>query len=399
MYTQELIKGKKWLAMADGPKHPVTGKRRQISRRGKTKKEAEKRVLEAIAKLKEYGIDETIVRKMTFGKLAAEWLRDYALTSGNKNNTIRIRQKEINILNKFMAQKIITEITTREYQKILNDLTEQGYARNTISGVHTTAGMIFRYAVKVKLLKESPVSGTSVPKKRLTIEDIENNKIDEKYLEKEELEEFLLTVKEFGLDMDLERFYLLAFSGMRSGELCALKWSDLNFETNEIRITKTIYSETNNMKDYELTPPKTPGSIRTIQIEDQIMEMLKDFQTKQKKIRLRSRIPAEDYHNENFVFSRENGYPFLQYNIIARMKRLLEKTSIKKRATPHIFRHTHISMLTEAGVDLPTIMKKVGHDDMKTTMKIYTHVTEKMKKDASQKVQETFGNILNIGIS
>ncbi|WP_431814318.1 tyrosine-type recombinase/integrase [Bacillus paralicheniformis] len=336
---------------------------------------------------------------MTFEKLAAEWLQDYALTSGNKNNTIRIRQKEINILNKFMAKKIITEITTREYQKILNDLIEQGYARNTIYGVHTTAGMIFRYAVRVKLLKESPVSGTSVPKKRLTIEDIENNKIEEKYLEKEELEEFLLTVKEFGLDMDLERFYLLAFSGMRSGELCALKWSDLNFETNEIRITKTIYSETNNMKDYELTPPKTPGSIRTIQIEDQIMEMLKDFQTEQKKIRLRSRIPAEDYHNENFVFSRENGYPFLQYNIIARMKRLLEKTSIKKRATPHIFRHTHISMLTEAGVDLPTIMKKVGHDDMKTTMKIYTHVTEKMKKDASQKVQETFGNILNIGIS
>ncbi len=81
------------------------------------------------------------------------------------------------------------------------------------------------------------------------------------------------------------------------------------------------------------------------------------------------------------------------------MERLLEKTSIKKYATPHIFRHTHISMYAEAGIDIKTIMKRVGHDDMKTTLKIYTHVTDKMKEDASQKVHQTFGNILKIGNS
>ncbi|MET1031461.1 tyrosine-type recombinase/integrase [Domibacillus tundrae] len=53
---------------------------------------------------------------------------------------------------------------------------------------------------------------------------------------------------------------------------------------------------------------------------------------------------------------------------------------IKKAATPHIFRHTHISMRAEAEIDIATIMRRVGHDDMKTTMKIYTHVTDKMKK-------------------
>ncbi len=59
------------------------------------------------------------------------------------------------------------------------------------------------------------------------------------------------------------------------------------------------------------------------------------------------------------------------------MNRILKRTSITKKATPHIFRHTHISMLIEAGVDLPTIMARVGHDDAKTTLKIYTHVTKK----------------------
>lgn len=399
MHFKELVKGKKWLAVGDGPPDPVTGKRKQIPRRGKTKKEAEQRVLKAIAALEEDGIDESVVKKMIFEKLAADWIRDYTLTTGNKKGTIRIRTKEIKILNRYIAKTNIAKITTRKYQKILNDLTEQEYARNTISGVHTTAGLIFKYAIQQKLLKHSPTEGAVVPKKRLTVEDIENNPIEEKYFEKEELEEFLLTVKEFGLDMDLERFYLLAFSGMRSGELCALKWSDINFETNEIRITKTIYSENNNMKEYELVPPKTAGSVRTIEVEDQIMDMLKEYQMRQKKRRLQSRIKPEEYHDGNFVFARENGYPFLPKNIIVRMERLLEKTSIRKHATPHIFRHTHISMLTEARVDITTIMKRVGHDDMKTTMRIYTHVTEKMKEDASQKVQKTFGNILNIGIS
>ncbi|WP_342068368.1 tyrosine-type recombinase/integrase [Virgibacillus chiguensis] len=79
--------------------------------------------------------------------------------------------------------------------------------------------------------------------------------------------------------------------------------------------------------------------------------------------------------------------------------RLLEYTNITKKATPHIFRHTHISMMTEAGIDLATIMEKVGHEDMKTTMKIYTHVTNKMKKDASAKVRTLYKDALSNLIS
>lgn len=87
-------------------------------------------------------------------------------------------------------------------------------------------------------------------------------------------------------------------------------------------------------------------------------------------------VHPDEYHDGNFVFCRANGYPYVQKNINERMDRLLTYTSIKKSATPHIFRHTHISMLTEAGVDLSTIMERVGHDDAQTTLKIYTHVTK-----------------------
>lgn len=385
---------KRWVCVADGPPDPATGKRNQISRRGKSKKEAIKRVNDAIYSLQNDGIDQRVGQTMTFDTLAEEWLETYALT-GVKRGTIRIREKEIKILNKHIAKMPILDISHSRYQKILNKISQE-YARNTVSGVHVCASMIFKYAVKDKLIKDNPAAGAIVPKKRRTVEEIESETIEEGYLTSEELESFLNAVTNHGLDLDIERFYLLAFTGMRSGELCALKWSDIDFRNNTIRITKTLYNENNNMREYELTPPKTDGSIRTIEVEKNIMDLLKSHRKRQMKVAAKYREEElNEYHDGNFVFCRVNGYPFIQKTIINRMARLLEKTNIKKDATPHIFRHTHISMLTEAEVDLNTIMERVGHDDMQTTLKIYTHVTNKMKKDASKKMTSTFGNILH----
>lgn len=384
---------KRWVCVADGPADPATGKRNQISRRGKTKKEAMQRVNDVIDSLKKDGIDQRLSKNMTFDVLAAEWLFNYSLT-GVKRATVRIREKEIKILNKHMGKTPISNITHSSYQKLINQLSND-YARTSVKGVHTCAGMIFEYAIRDKLIKDNPVKGTIIPKKRKTVEEIESETIEQGYLEKHEVNDFLNAVTQHGLDLDIERFYLLAFTGMRSGELCALKWSDIDFRTNTIRITKTLYNENNNMRQYELTPPKTDGSVRTIEVESKIMDLLKSHRKRQMKITAKYREEElNEYHDGNFVFCRINGYPFIQKTIITRMARLLTFTNIKKNATPHIFRHTHISMLTEAGVDLNTIMERVGHDDMQTTLKIYTHVTNKMKKDASEKMSNTFGNIL-----
>ncbi|NHN31221.1 tyrosine-type recombinase/integrase [Paenibacillus agricola] len=180
---------------------------------------------------------------------------------------------------------------------------------------------------------------------------------------------------------------------MRSGELCSLKWPDMNFDTNEVRIIKTIYSK-GRMGTYELTPPKTTGSIRTIDIDSSVMELFVKYKSKQEKLLVAAKKAGIEVNDKGFVFCRSNGYPYYQASVIRRMRILMKKTEIKKHATPHIFRHTHISMLAEAGVDITTIMKPVGHDEMKTTMKIYTHVTDNMKKNASDKIKNMFGDIL-----
>lgn len=82
----------RWICIADGPRNPATGKRRQIKRRGKTKKEARQRVENAIRALQEDGIDESMSKTITFEEVAKHWLQVYA-ASGVKRGSIRIREK------------------------------------------------------------------------------------------------------------------------------------------------------------------------------------------------------------------------------------------------------------------------------------------------------------------
>lgn len=387
--------GYKWVCVKDGPPDPVTGKRKQIARRGDTKKEAEGRVDKALKKLVKTTHDEKMIKNLKFEEVAKDWLEVYART-GVKKASVRVRSKEIKLLNKYIAKMGIADITTRKYQSILNDLFNKEYAKTTISGVHGAAGMIFKYAIMEKYREDNPCVGAVIPEKTKTIEDIERDSIENEYLNREELAEFLDAVIKHGIKEDKEIFYTLAFTGMRSGELCALMEDVLNFKENKIKIIRNMYNPDNNMRKYELTTPKTDASIREFVLEEEIMILLKNLSRKNMKLKMLAREVEDDICKDNFVFCRPNGYPYIQKTILNRMSRILAKTSITKPATPHIFRHTHVSMLAEAGVDLPTIMQKVGHEDMDTTLKIYLHVTEKMKQAATQKVQHTYSDLLNL---
>ncbi|WP_144559591.1 tyrosine-type recombinase/integrase [Shouchella miscanthi] len=382
----------RWVAMADGPADPVTGKRKQIARRGKTKKEAKLKVEKEIAKREDSGFSSRQLKSKTFDRMAEEWIATYAL-SGKKRGSVRIREKDINVLNRSFAKVPIDRITHSVYQKFINMLPER-YSLNSIKSINGTAGMIFKYALREQLIKHNPNDGVSIPKQIKTVEDIKKDPVEEKYLDHDELNLFFEALTNNALELDMERFYTLAFSGMRPGELCALQKEDLDFQNNTISIYKTLYNENNNMKSYELNTPKTIGSIRTIEMEESVMKMLKSLVRSNDERKMRLRTKHDDFHDKDFVFCRPNGYPYVTKNVADRMERLINMTNITKHATPHIFRHTHISMLTEAKVDLPTIMERVGHEDVATTMKVYTHVTKKMKKDAPAQVSNLHENII-----
>src|SRR5699024_6823060 len=144
------------------------------------------------------------------------------------------------------------------------------------------------------------------------------------------------------------------------------------------RISKKLYSENNNMKEYVLDTTKTNKS-RIKDIDEYIMKIQKQLVRSNELNKIKYRTKIKYIHEEDFVFKLKIGYPFLTKNLSDRMKRLLKFSEVEKELTPHSFRHTHISMMTEAGAELSTIMERVGHIDPNTTLKVYTHVTEKMK--------------------
>ncbi|GAA0390072.1 tyrosine-type recombinase/integrase [Paenibacillus motobuensis] len=400
-YTKVPAKNKqgyKYVCVIDGPSDPITGKRKQISRRGNTQKEALKRAEAALDELINQEESEEIIAPPTFEEVANDWHATFSKRK-IKPATKKKRLDDINLLLRFFTNVMINQITHKMYQDMLNKLDDDDYALNTMKGLHVTANMIFEYAIKHKFREDNPCKDAVIPERIPTVAEIESNPIEEKYLERSELTEFLGTVLKHGLPLDLERFYLLAFSGMRPGELCALKVNDFNFDTNEVRISKTLYNETGKMTEYEVVTPKTKGSIRSVSVDKSVMIMIKSLIDRRQVIMTLNKKIDPNWHDEGFVFCRDNGYPFITNAIVDRMKRILKKTGIKKNATPHILRHTHVSMLAEAGVDLKTVMQRVGHEDPNTTLKIYTHVTNKMKKNADEKIKIHFADILSFKFS
>jgi integrase len=378
-------KSERWMYIVENGIDPQTGNRRRIVKKGFSKqKEAKDALKEFERKTSGKKFEDT---NLTFEEMAEEWLDFYSETDV-KISTIRVRNHEIGHLNRYFAKYKIKDITKRLYQNALNDLKKkEQLAHNTISGIHGTARMIFKRAMEQDLLLADPTEYAFIPKDKKTVEDIENQKVEDKYLEKHELKAFLDTAKTQGEIDDYVIFLTLAWTGLRAGELLALKWKDIDFEENTINITKTYYNPKNNTKDYKLLPPKTKGSIRKIDVEVEVIDALQKLRLKQKKIKLQV---GKDYYDKDFVFGRLNapyfGYPHFIKTIENRMQSLFKKTpSINKRLTPHSLRHTHTSLLAEAGVELLEIMDRLGHTEDETTTQVYLHITKDRKKEASQK--------------
>ncbi|WP_078379117.1 tyrosine-type recombinase/integrase [Sutcliffiella halmapala] len=385
----KLKKGKTIEALSDTLKDPVSGRRRQVSARGKTKKEAKANLEKKLNEIEDYGLLTGKTSKITFAELASFWLE--ANKRNLKISAHRSQVYHVKRFGKYIAHIGVSKISRAMYQKVIISMQNDGYSRNTIVNAHTCAKKIFLHAIINNIIKESPADFAVIPKKILTIEEIENNEVEEKYLEHSELKEFLTMVEERGLFNDLEMFYLLSFSGMRIGEVCALKESDIIFFSNEISISKTIYNIDGKMDEYQLLTPKTEKSIRTISIDPKIIDMLKKLSKRQKERKMAMR---DQWHDAGFVFTRDNGFPLSPRFVHYRLKRYEKWVTFNKKLHPHIFRHTHTSMLAEAKASLPAIMKRLGHADGKITTQIYTHVTKKMQSQVDDGLSKILNNML-----
>lgn len=378
-------KGNTWLFIIELPRDPVTNKRRQRKRRGfKTKKEAQ--AAENAEMNEVYRgtyIEET---DMTFESFCELWINDYA--SSVKISTVRVRKHQMgHLLNQFKRIKI-KDISKQMYQTAINNCKKLGLMDNTISGIHGAGRMIFARAMELDMVKVDPTQYTRLPRTKMTVEDIENEVELPKYLEKDELAIFLKTAAEKGLEGDYEYFLTLAYTGMRVGEMVPLKDTDLNMSDCTISITKTYYNPNNNAVQYVLLPPKTKKSKRVIEIEPLLVDALESYSKRVREFKMSCR---NIYYDKGYIFPNTNeypGYPNFIKTIENRMQRLLKLSGLNQSLTPHSLRHTHTSLLAEAGVPLEDIMDRLGHQDDRTTKTVYLHVTKTRKKEASKKFGE-----------
>lgn len=338
-------RGSTWSYIVDVGIDPETGKRKQKSKGGfKTKKLAQAHAADFLSELNKGEYIASV--KMTFEELADQWLEAYSrLGKPKKQGTILVRTKEKKLLMPFFRKRCAMDITTEDYQRALyklelgqtdgeGNIIKKGLAYNTISGIHATASMIFKHGVSIGSVKKNPTLDVYVPRETKTVSDLEAHTYLPEYFEKDELLLFLDTVKKYGLENDYETFMTLAYTGLRVGELCALKEADLNFAENKIRISKTVYNPTNNHKMYNLVTPKTASSFREIDIDPDIMKIFEDLLT---LAQIEKKKRPNTYHNEGFLFPMSGsyaGYPLIPAKVRKRMTRILRLAGLNEDLSP-----------------------------------------------------------------
>ncbi|MFA1739367.1 site-specific integrase [Lysinibacillus fusiformis] len=350
----------------------LTGKAKNTTRRGfKTKKEAELELNRIKVKVADGTYKQTSVE--TYQELYDLWIIQYEKTVEESTFVKTLGYFKNHILPSFGSyriEKISIAICQKHYDEWASKLKK---ART----IKSYAKKVLDFAIKHSYITTNPFTHVETKVKQTFIDPVDE--ADENFYNKEELRTFLEYAE---LHLDYKSFTLLrliSYTGMRKSEALALTWNDLNFVDNELTINKAIGRGKNTQLYKKST--KT-GKVRTIKIDDNTVAILKEWKKQQKQHYLK--LGINTLQKNQLVFSnKENAY--IQPGQVQKWMYSVQNKYSLKRVSPHGLRHTHCSLLFEAGASIKEVQDRLGHSDVKTTLDIYTHVTKKAKEGAIQK--------------
>ena len=354
---------------------PATGKERRTTRRGfKTMKEAKQAERNLLLDVEENGLPSNQsdgFRDPTFEELASLWLENYKTTV--KPSTFEnVRSKVEKMTEEHFKEMKLKKITVAYCQKVVIELSKSYVLYNHYLSV---INRIFKYAVLMDVLNSNPFDKVIKPKSRQT--QRKGN-----FLTKEELKEFLKLAQNTTLSYFFPLVHLMSYTGLRQGEVLALKWSDIDFENKKITVNKTAA----RIKEKQtLQTPKTKNSKRVISIDPATLSILRSWKKDQIKIYFKNGKHFEG--DENFIFTNQRGEWVHIHNFIRYFKRFIADHKLKP-ITPHGLRHTHASLLFSAGVEPKNISDRLGHSTVQITLDLYTHITEEQRTDTVDKLLE-----------
>ena len=373
MWMEELPNGK--YKFFERYKDPYTEKWKRVSvtldsGSNRAKKEAQKQLDEKISKKEINALQSDI----TFGELYDQWFERYK-KKNKRSSWIKVSPMMTHIYKTISSDILVRNIDEVLVRKIIDEMYTFGdYSLNYTKQTRTILSMILNHAVQLKMISSNPVASVKLEPKKVE-EEKKKRAIEDKYLEKEEID---LLVKHLYSRprkiMHARICEFLSLTGLRYGELQALLKKDY-FE-GSIRVNGTLDYTAVKLENADVTTPKNFYSNRTISLPERAIEILDE-------IVLENQISIPNYGEDDyiFIFNKKKKTPLSIQSINATLQKAGSELGIKKRLTSHIFRHSHVSLLSERNIPLKAIMERVGHGDAKTTTSIYNHVTKKSKED------------------
>lgn len=342
----------------------------------KTQKSALKQLHQLIDLYRDVDLTEDC--RMTLGEWLDKWLDEYMIFTIRESTLDSYRAMVKNQVKPFIGSKQISSLTTADMQKFYNKIKKEGRVRehpihgktladSMVRGVHMMLHEALDVAVRERLLVKNPTNGTTVPK---------CNYPEKQILGDSQLDTFLEAIK--GEEYWDAFFYVEVMTGLRRGEICGLKWQDINFEENKLQVKRSVSVKKGG--GVSIGETKTETGVRCIQMPPSVAELLKS----------KKQTAITEWVFPHFLHPEQPISPATAYRKL--------KIILKHAGLPlirfHDLRHTFATHATHGGVDPKTLAGILGHTNASFTLDTYTHVTSDMQKAASNIVGNIMQNIM-----
>lgn len=356
----------------------MTGKRVKTSITGRTRKEVNQKAKHAQLDFLSNG--STIKRKVvikTFKELSHLWLETYKLTVKPQTYDATVTRLNRHIMPTLGNMKV-DKITASDIQMLINRLSKY-YVNYT--AVRSVIRKVLQQGVLLGLIDYNSARDIILPRKQ------PNAKKKVKFIDPSDLKSFLEHLetsqhKRYNLYFDAVLYQLLLSTGLRIGEACALEWGDIDLENGTIAINKT-YNK--NLKF--LSTAKTQSGNRVISVDKKTLRSLKLYQMRQRQ--LFNEVGARV---SEIVFATPTRKYF---NASVRQSALDTrcKEAGIERFTFHAFRHTHASLLLNAGISYKELQYRLGHANISMTLDTYGHLSKDKEKEAVLYYEKAMNNL------
>lgn len=342
---------------------------------GKTRKEVQEKLKTALYEQQQGMLVTGPQQKV--GQFLSHWVENVHKQSVRSRTYERyeeiVRLHLVPEIGHHQIQKLAPQHLQALYKKKLDD----GLSATTVISFHNLLHKALETAVRWNLIARNPCDLVSPPRrKRYEIQP----------LSMPQIRQFLAAIR----GHRQEALFLLALAtGMRRGELLALKWQDLDLEKGSLQVRRILTRIPTKLpgKGFEEAEPKTDRGRRSIVLPYFVVDALKQRRIQQLEAKLKA---GPGWQDHDYVFCTSIGTHLNpDRDVLVVLKLFLDKAGL-----PHIrfhdLRHSSATMLLGMKVHPKIVQEILGHSQIAITMDIYSHVLPTMQEEAMNKVNEAF---------